>query len=69
MTSSLITKCYSPVLREDIDSRRVVSAVREVQSSELWHQVHKTASHSLLVLRKPVNINGNVFRACYLEMR
>lgn len=44
------------VLCEDTDSRRVVRAVRQVQGAELGHQVHKAASHTLLVLRELCNI-------------
>lgn len=46
-----------PVLGQDIDCSRVVSTVGEVQGSELGHQVHEAAPHSLLVLRKPAGEN------------
>lgn len=48
---------HSPVLREDVDCGRVVSTVRQVQGAELGHQVHETASHTLLVLGEPMDAN------------
>lgn len=62
---------HPPVLREDIDSRRVVRTVRQVQGAELGHQVHKAASHTLLVLREPKNINTPLlsFFICTLQLQ
>lgn len=48
---------HSPVLRQDIDCRWVISTVRQVQGAELGHQVHETASHTLLVLGQPTDAN------------
>lgn len=35
----------------------MVSTVRQVQGAELGHQVHETASHTLLVLGEPTDTN------------